>query len=280
MSLLSSIVGAVLGGASSGDKTQTSSSAPWGPAQGWITDNIGSGQALQRQYQQNPFSPLQLDAYANQFGATRDFRGQMGSLQDQMNRQRQFNRSEPLTRPNQYQFGPQAAGMVAGGASGGPTTLPSYGFDTNPFAAFSASPAAPVAMNPGGYALGDAPGNDLAPSRSGGFVDPFGSMGGLGLYGGGATAFHQGIQGVMNGPLGIAIGTIANALGGRQNAPSVPHGDAYGVSVAAMRDAEMRAAMDADAAQFGNGGLGGLGGDSFGGAGNFGGGAYGDGEGR
>lgn len=62
---LGGLLGAGLGAAASGDKEQTSSKDPWGPAQQWIKDNISSGQALQQQYQAQPFSQQQQTAYGN-----------------------------------------------------------------------------------------------------------------------------------------------------------------------------------------------------------------------
>jgi hypothetical protein len=47
------------------DKTQSSEVAPWSAAQPWMRDNITKGQALQAQYEANPFSPAEKTAYGN-----------------------------------------------------------------------------------------------------------------------------------------------------------------------------------------------------------------------
>lgn len=145
MSLFGNILGGVLGFASSksgGKSTQTESKAPWEPAQPWIQDTINSGRALQQQYLQNPFSPLQMNAFANQFAASQRGRAMVPDLQRQMSMQRQFDRSNPTMRPTQYNFGsavtPQesaATGLGGAGSLAGVTS----GVYTPPAA--SAAPA-------------------------------------------------------------------------------------------------------------------------------------------
>jgi len=61
------IAGALAGAAGSKDQQQTSTREPWGPAQQWIKDTMSQGQALQQQYQRQPFSQAQQAAY-NNFG--------------------------------------------------------------------------------------------------------------------------------------------------------------------------------------------------------------------
>lgn len=81
------LAGAAFGAATSGDQNQQSSQTrePWGPAQDWIKQNIASGQALQQQYQAQPFSPLQQQAYTNQFGLLNNINANAGQLFAGMN---------------------------------------------------------------------------------------------------------------------------------------------------------------------------------------------------
>lgn len=81
------LAGAAFGAATSGDQNQQSSQTrePWGPAQDWLKQNIASGQALQQQYQAQPFSPLQQQAYTNQFGLLNNINANAGQLFAGMN---------------------------------------------------------------------------------------------------------------------------------------------------------------------------------------------------
>ena len=103
---LFSLAGGLLGAFGSGDKQQSSTqkSEPWGPAQPWIQQNIQNGQDLQRHYQQNPFSQQQLNAYGNASALNSGFMNALPGLLGQMNGQRQFDRSNPLMRPSQFNF--------------------------------------------------------------------------------------------------------------------------------------------------------------------------------
>ena len=71
--------GAALGALSSQDQEQTTTqkNEPWAPAQQWIKDNIASGQALQKQYAEHPFSPGQQTAYGNMYGLLNSFNTEM-----------------------------------------------------------------------------------------------------------------------------------------------------------------------------------------------------------
>ena len=71
--------GAALGAASSQDQEQTTTTKnePWGPAQDWIKDNIAAGQALQKRYTDQPFSPGQQAAYGNLYGLLNSFNTEM-----------------------------------------------------------------------------------------------------------------------------------------------------------------------------------------------------------
>ena len=248
------IGGALLGGLFGGDdeeQTQTQERSPWAPAQPWIQQNIQSGQHLQDYYQQNPLSPEQRAAFGNQRQMTDNFRNVAGSLSQQMSSQRPFDRSNPLGRVDPFNFGMTGTGSMTPGGSGG------SGGGAGPSNPFQPGwrPAAPLPVAPG---VGGQPGEMSGPGdpsgtggmggSGGGFVDPFGSMGGLGMYGGGATGYSQGMNGVMNGPIGIGIGTVANALGigGAAVPGGAPVSDAYGRSVA---DVQAEAAAREAAAQ-------------------------------
>ena len=71
--------GAALGAASSQDQEQTTTTKnePWAPAQPWIKDNIAAGQALQKQYTEQPFSPGQQTAYGNLYGLLNSYNTEM-----------------------------------------------------------------------------------------------------------------------------------------------------------------------------------------------------------
>lgn len=230
------IGGALLGALGSGDKesSTTSTSEPWSYAQPWMRSNIDIGQALQSKLNANPFSPKQQESYGNLFGTSDYARRLIPSLIDQMTTQRTFDRTNPLMRPSPFDF--SGAGMAAGSGSGASGDL---GW-TNPLAGYTKVPTmAPGAA--GGDSTGERSGNDRL-QQAGGVAG--------------------GLNSVMNGPLGIGIGMIANALGGRQNPAGVPVSDETPVSAQAIRDAELAALVGE---MFG--GLGGLGGGGFGGFG-------------
>lgn len=65
----------LFGGSKSGGTT--SSKEPWGPAAGWLKDNLKSGQALQGYYEQNPFNALQQTAYQRQFSNNDNFQNDL-----------------------------------------------------------------------------------------------------------------------------------------------------------------------------------------------------------
>lgn len=71
--------GAALGAASSQDQEQTTTTKnePWSAAQPWIKDNIAAGQALQKRYTDQPFSPGQQTAYGNLYGLLNSFNTEM-----------------------------------------------------------------------------------------------------------------------------------------------------------------------------------------------------------
>lgn len=74
---LAPIAGAVVGGLLSDDQQASASREPWGPAQPWLKRNIEQGQSLQDFYTQNPFSPMQQQAYRNLFANIDNFNTNM-----------------------------------------------------------------------------------------------------------------------------------------------------------------------------------------------------------
>jgi hypothetical protein len=194
------IGGALLGGLFGGDdeeQTSTSRSEPWSYAQPWMRENIESGQRLQEHYQQNPFSTEQMRAYDNAFGQSDRFRALMPSLMTQMGGQRQFDRSNPTLRPNQFNFSAPEATPGAPGASPGAS---GGRFGTNPFAGSwrppAPAPAAPGAPAPGVFDWASGSGGPPNGDRYGGHLARFpanyapvldqwgGSVGSDGGYGG------------------------------------------------------------------------------------------------
>ncbi len=56
-------LGGLLGALGSGDKQTTASKEPWNAVQPWLKENIATGQALQKQYQDQPFNAIQQRGY-------------------------------------------------------------------------------------------------------------------------------------------------------------------------------------------------------------------------
>jgi len=101
-----SLGGALLGGLSSGNSQQstTADRSPWGPAQGWLTGNLGLGQSLQNSYMSNPLSQLQANAYGNSFATTGLGRNIAGRMLPQLSSTTFFDRTNPLGRPTPFSF--------------------------------------------------------------------------------------------------------------------------------------------------------------------------------
>lgn len=111
------LLGGLLGGQNS-NKTESLSKDPYAPAQPWINSNIGSGQSLQSAYQAQPFSQAQLNAYGNSAALTDNFRNTAGSLVNQMNGAKTFDRSNPTAKPMMYDFStPASTGVNTGSVS-------------------------------------------------------------------------------------------------------------------------------------------------------------------
>lgn len=139
------------GSPSGGGGGQTTSKEPWEAARPWLQQNIATGQGLQDHYQRNPFSPMQQQAYNNQF-ANSDYARQLtGSVMGQMNNFRPFDRSNPRARPQSYQFPAMqrsgAANMGLGGGSYQAVGNP-FADDQNPFRNGSVKAPTPAAPPP------------------------------------------------------------------------------------------------------------------------------------
>lgn len=113
------VVGGVVNGAMSKDKGggggggQSSSTEPWAMAQPWMLQNIAAGQALQTQYQNQPFSPEQQAAIRNQYGQSDYMRSLVPSLLGQIGQQQVgFDRSNPNARPAAWDW----SGLLGNGA--------------------------------------------------------------------------------------------------------------------------------------------------------------------
>ena len=133
------IGGAVVGGimSDSGGGGQTATKEPWAEAAPWLKENLRLGQQLQGQYQANPFSATQQQAYMNQFGNSDYARTLASSVLGQMNGFQPFDRSNPTARPTMFQFPQMTAG--AQGQPGGSMAA------TNPFmSAVLTPPPAPA----------------------------------------------------------------------------------------------------------------------------------------
>lgn len=108
------IGGAMLGGllgnqSSTQGSTQTNS--PYAAAVPYIDQTINTGMGLQAQYAAKPLSDGQIGAYANSQGLTDGFRSQAGSLTNQLNNMRQFDRNNPTQRATQFNFTDAPADM-------------------------------------------------------------------------------------------------------------------------------------------------------------------------
>ncbi|MBK7515409.1 MAG: hypothetical protein IPI51_07315 [Betaproteobacteria bacterium] len=73
------LIGAGVGAATTTDEEQTTTTKnePWSAAQPWIKDNIAAGQALQKRYTDQPFSPGQQTAYGNLYGLLNSYNTEM-----------------------------------------------------------------------------------------------------------------------------------------------------------------------------------------------------------
>lgn len=99
------VIGGLMGGGSDGQQqTQTQSKEPWAAAAPWLQANIGKGQALQSQYETQPFNAQQTLGYNKQYGNADYMRGLTGSVLGQLNGFQPFDRSNPYAKPQTFQF--------------------------------------------------------------------------------------------------------------------------------------------------------------------------------
>lgn len=94
------LLGGIAGALDSRDGETEQKREPWGPAQGWIKDNMQRGQQLQQQLQANPFTQNQQAGYQNLFGllnsANQGAGGLLGNVTNVANNT--FDRSNPRKR--------------------------------------------------------------------------------------------------------------------------------------------------------------------------------------
>lgn len=101
-----------------GAGTTTASKEPWAAAAPWLQQNINQGQALQQQYQDNPFSQAQQTAYGNQYALSDYMRGLVPSLLGQLQGQQLgYDKSNPDAKPTAFTW--DATGGLLGGSGAG-----------------------------------------------------------------------------------------------------------------------------------------------------------------
>jgi hypothetical protein len=109
------------GSKNGGAGTQTQSKEPWLAAQPWIMNNMQQGQALQQQYQNQPFNAQQQQAYANQYAQSDYMRNLVPSLLGQMQKQPiGYDPANPNARPTAWNWD-ALLGQGGGGAAGSMT---------------------------------------------------------------------------------------------------------------------------------------------------------------
>jgi hypothetical protein len=135
-SLIAPAIGGLLGAGSSGGGQQTVSKDPWAPAQDWMRSNITSGQNLQNQYMQNPFSAYQNNAYGNSQQLSQNARSILAGILPQMNGFQGFNRNNPTQTPQGYNFTPQRQQLM------GQTPMSSLGLGSSVDSAKAMQPIA------------------------------------------------------------------------------------------------------------------------------------------
>ena len=109
------LIGAALGAAGSGSSSTSTSSNkdPWAPAQAWMKANLGFGQQLQNQYQQNPFNQQQQQAYNNSANLGNQFRSAVNGLVPQMNNWRPYQRTPQSQTVTPYNLGFSNLGSIS-----------------------------------------------------------------------------------------------------------------------------------------------------------------------
>lgn len=105
-----SVVGGLMSKRGGGGQTQTASNEPWSAVQPWLRDQISQGQSLQKQYTEQPFSPLQQQAYANLFNDLDNFRANVapGLLSWAGNNMQGGYQRQNASTPGTVGYGPRA----------------------------------------------------------------------------------------------------------------------------------------------------------------------------
>jgi hypothetical protein len=99
-----------------GAGTTTVDKSPWAAAAPWLEQNLSYGQALQNQYQAQPFSQAQTAAYGNSAAQSDYMRSLVPSLLDQMQGQQLgYDVNNPTGKPSAFQW--DAIASLAPGAS-------------------------------------------------------------------------------------------------------------------------------------------------------------------
>lgn len=112
------VVGSQLGKDKNGGAgTTTASKEPWAAAAPWLQQNLDQGQALQRQYQNQPFNQQQQQAFANQYAQSDYMRSLVPSLLGQIQGQQLgFDPANPTARPKAFTWD-AAGGLLGGGGN-------------------------------------------------------------------------------------------------------------------------------------------------------------------
>lgn len=101
--------GALLNSGTTSGSTDTTSKAPWAPAQPWVMNNLNTGQNLQEYYQSHPLSSLQQQGYQNLFGSLDNYQSNVApALQSVANRLMGSNYTRSIGQQNYQQ---PSAGM-------------------------------------------------------------------------------------------------------------------------------------------------------------------------
>ena len=101
-----------------GAGTQTQTNEPWAPAAPWLLQNVNSGQALQQQYTDRPFSARQLAAYDNSYAQSDAMRALIPSLLGQLGDQPVgFDKNNRSARPKAWDWDSFMASLANGGGS-------------------------------------------------------------------------------------------------------------------------------------------------------------------
>ena len=252
-SLIGPVVGGLLGGSGSDEKSTTQNSIDPRMAQ-YIYGANGVLPMADKWYSQNSsgMTPQMTTGMNNQWAQLNKAAPGYSQMQNLgLSLMGAPIAGNPFTGSGQQ--APQQGGRQgAPQTQGGPFAMPT----TQPYQAQQNSVKQQL------EALGITDGNwggDVSQSANGG--------GGLGLFGNGATAYGSNIQGLMNGPIGVSIGRVANMFDPMTNYAPVEDRSTYG-------------GYGSAGDSFGGYGGYGSAGDSFGGYGGFGAGDYGDGTDR